>query len=162
MIPRRAAPLLLAATLAVPTACAGTQATAPAAAPTTVPPTTSAAAGITPGADPDVDAVVTAWTSVFGSGVPVADKLTHLAEPQRAEPVLQAYATAGEQVGGISLLPTAVTVTGESAEVTYDVLFGGTAAYSGQTGTVQRQDGRWVVDTEQFCSFMAAARTPCS
>lgn len=144
MIPRRAAPVLLAATLAVLTACAGSPAPATVAAQTAtaVPPATAIAAGITPGADPEVDAVVTAWTSVFASSVPVADKL-------------------GQRVGGISLRPTAVTATGETAEVTYDVLFGGTA-YSGQTGTVTRPAGRWVVGTEQFCSFMAAARTPCT
>ncbi len=48
-----------------------------------------------------------------------------------------------------------------AATVLYDVLFGGTAAYSGQDGTVIRSGEDWVVPTDQFCSFMAAARTPC-
>lgn len=42
------------------------------------------------------------------------------------------------------------------------MLFGGTVAYSGQTGTVRRAADRWVVGTDEFCDFMAAARTPCT
>lgn len=133
--------------------------------PAASPPATTAAAPTSEStdaaADPDEQAVRTAWSTVFDSSVPVADKLEHLAEPDLAEPVLAAYATAGEQVGGISLEPTAVAIDGETAEVTYDVLFGGTAAYSDQTGTVERSGDTWVVGTEQFCSFMASARTPC-
>lgn len=49
---------------------------------------------------------------------------------------------AGQQVGGISLVPTAVTIEGDTATVVYNVLFGGTVAYSGQDGTVERSGNR--------------------
>jgi iron complex transport system substrate-binding protein len=47
------------------------------------------------------------------------------------------------------------------ATVTYDVLFGGTAAYTDQTGTVERVNGVWTVGRDQFCSFMVSARQSC-
>ena len=52
-------------------------------------------------------------------------------------------------------------IEGDTATVTYDVLFGGTAAYTAQTGTLTRVDGAWIVVRDEFCSFMASARNPC-
>jgi iron complex transport system substrate-binding protein len=64
-------------------------------------------------------------------------------------------------MGGISLAPGDVVVEGDTATVTYDVLFGGNPAYEGQTGTIELVDGTWVVSRDEFCSFMSSARTPC-
>jgi hypothetical protein len=74
---------------------------------------------------------------------------------------LAAYATTGQMMQGITLAPTDVTIDGDTATVTYDILFAGTAAYEDQTGEVVMLDGARKVTTEQFCSFMATARTPC-
>ena len=35
-------------------------------------------------------------------------------------------------------------------------------AYQAQTGTLAQKGEGWIVTTEQFCSFMALARTPCA
>lgn len=116
---------------------------------------------IVPGADPEVDAAAAAWTTVFDSSVPVADKLEFLADPDAVEATLGDYAETGEQVGGITLDPTAVEVDRDAATVIYDVSFAGNPAYRDQTGQLQRSGEGWVVGTEQFCEFMATARTPC-
>lgn len=116
---------------------------------------------IVPGTDPDVDAVVTAWTTVFDSEVPIEAKARLLQDSATHLTTLEAFADGGEQAGGIVLEPSAVTIDGERAQVTYDVLFAGTGAYGDQTGEVVNLDGTWVVPTAAFCSFMASARTPC-
>ena len=64
-------------------------------------------------------------------------------------------------MGGITLDPTAVVVNGTSGTVTYDVMFGDTAAYTALTGLIDLVDGTWVVSREEFCSFMASARNAC-
>ena len=65
-------------------------------------------------------------------------------------------------VGGrIQLEPTAVVITGDSATVTYDVLFAENVAYEDLTGEITLVDGTWVVPTPSFCGFMSSARTPC-
>jgi iron complex transport system substrate-binding protein len=64
-------------------------------------------------------------------------------------------------MGGIQLTPTNTVIDGETATVTYDVLFAGNPAYQDQTGTLSLVDGVWVVSREEFCAFMASARTPC-
>ena len=48
------------------------------------------------------------------------------------------------------------------ATVTYDIEFAGTPAYQAQTGTLAQDSTGWMVTTEQFCSFMSLARTPCT
>ena len=111
--------------------------------------------------DPEVAAVVETWTTVFDSATPVEAKVALLADGETHRATLEAYAGAGQQVGGITLVPTDVAVDGDAATVTYDVEFAGNPAYEDQTGTAVRQGDAWVVATEQFCEFMASARTPC-
>jgi hypothetical protein len=111
--------------------------------------------------DPEQEAAAEAWSEVFDTSVPVERKAEHLPDAAALQPTLQAYAAAGEGVGGISLRPTDVAVDGDTAEITYDVLFGGNVAYSGQTGSVDRVDDTWVVGRDAFCAFTASARAPC-
>jgi iron complex transport system substrate-binding protein len=99
---------------------------------------------------------------VFDSTVATEAKAPFLEDPPAAAPTLAAYVTTGQMMQGITLAPTDVTVDGDTATVTYDILFAGTAAYEDQTGEVVKLDGAWKVTTEQFCSFMATARTPCA
>ena len=69
--------------------------------------------------------------------------------------------TAGDAMGGITLVPTDVVADGDAATVTYDVMFGDTAAYTALTGTIPLVDGTWVVSRAEFCGFMASARNAC-
>jgi iron complex transport system substrate-binding protein len=104
------------------------------------------------------DAVAT----VFDSSIPFDDKVSMIegGEAHRADH--DGYVTAADAVGGITLDPTDVAVTGDTATVTYRVLFGGNEAYADQTIDVTRVEGNWVVPTDAFCGFLASARTPCA
>ena len=74
---------------------------------------------------------------------------------------IDAYTAAGVVMGGITLVPTNVVVSGDTATVTYDVMFGGTAAYTALTGEIALIDGTWIVSRAEFCGFMASARNAC-
>ena len=99
---------------------------------------------------------------MFDSSLPADAKTAYLEDPAAVAATLAAYAATGQQVGGITLQPTAVVIAGPVATVTYDIQFAGNPAYQGQTGALTQAGDSWVVTTEQFCSFMALARTPCS
>lgn len=114
-----------------------------------------------PTAEAEADAVAEAWTTVFDSSAPIDTKAPFLQDAAAHRATLEAYADAGDQVGGITLAPSAVVVDGDQATVTYDVRFAGTEAYGDQTGTAVRNGGTWLVPTDAFCRFMAASRTPC-
>jgi iron complex transport system substrate-binding protein len=119
---------------------------------------TAAAPAIT---DPEAKAAADAYGAVFDSTVAFDEKAAHLAEADSLQSTISAYAAAGSQMGGIALVPTAAVVADDTATVTYDVLFGGSAAYTGLEGHIAKVDGVWQVAKAEFCGFMAQARTPC-
>jgi iron complex transport system substrate-binding protein len=124
------------------------------------------AAQIQPGYEPAAGEEIegdagAAWAKVFDSNVPYADKAAHIEDAAVLQATIEAYTTAGETMGGITLTPTDVAVHGATATVTYDVLFGGTVAYSALEGSISLIDGTWVVGRDEFCGFMASARNAC-
>ena len=102
-----------------------------------------------------------AWAIVFDSEADFADKVPHLENAAQLESTVTAYAETGAQFGGVSLEPTAVSIDGDVATITYNVLFGGSAAYSDLSGEMRLTGGVWVVSRDTFCGFMSSARTPC-
>ena len=130
-------------------------------------PVTSAAAisGAETGGDSTTggaeEAATTAWALVFDSSTPFEDKAPHLEDAEALADTIDAYGRAGAGMGGISLDPTSVVVDGDTATVTYDVLFGTNPAYTALTGDIHLVDDAWVVSRDEFCGFMSSARTPC-
>ncbi|WP_040491966.1 hypothetical protein [Ilumatobacter nonamiensis] len=106
-------------------------------------------------------AAADAWSIVFDSTAEFADKETHLADAAALQATLEAYTEAGSGFGGISLVPTAVAIDGETAAITYDVNFGENPAYEDQAGSIGLVDGVWIVDRDEFCAFMSSARVSC-
>ena len=122
---------------------------------------TAAPAGIVEGEDPDVDAIVLAYRTVFDSAVPFDDKIPYLEDAESLRDTNTQYEDAARNFGGIALEPVAVVVEADRAEVTYDVLFGGTVTYSNLSGDAVMIDGVWKVSRDRFCGFMASARVNC-
>jgi iron complex transport system substrate-binding protein len=106
-------------------------------------------------------AVTDVWTLVFDSTVPFVEKAAHIEDAEALQGTIETYTENGSMMGGISLVPTDVAVSGDSATVTYDVLFGEAVAYDDITGEVTLVEGTWVVSRAEFCSFMASARIDC-
>jgi iron complex transport system substrate-binding protein len=102
-----------------------------------------------------------AWSLVFDSSVTFDDKAPHVEDAVALRSTIDAYTAAGDAMGGITLVPNEVVVAGDIATVTYDVTFGGTAAYTALTGEIELIDGTWVVSRAEFCGFMASARNAC-
>ena len=132
------------------------------AAPTPTPSMTPMAAATADAGPSDEQAAMEAWAVVFDSALDFSDKAPHLEDSASLEASNAAYVAAGEGVGGISLEPTAAEINGDAATITYNVLFGGVAAYEDLTGEIQRVDGTWAVSREAYCGFLTSARAPCS
>jgi iron complex transport system substrate-binding protein len=119
----------------------------------------------TPAASPatgeDAAAASEAFRLVFDSSVPFDAKSKHLAEPDVVRTAADAYTKAGSAMGGIALKPTSTTVSGTTATITYDVLFGGTAAYQNLSKTIDKVGDSWKVSTATFCGFLSSARVAC-
>lgn len=102
-----------------------------------------------------------AWSLVFDSAIGFDDKAIYVEDAAALRSTIDAYTAAGDAMGGITLVPTDVVVTGDTAVVTYDVMFGDTAAYTALQGEIALVDGTWTVSRMEFCGFMASARNAC-
>ncbi len=112
--------------------------------------------------DPEAAAAAEAFALVYDSNAAWADKAPHLENAAALEASNAAYEAAGEQMGGVALAPTAAEVSGDTATITYNVLFGGNPAYEDLTRPIMLVEGVWVVSEAEYCSFLASARSPCS
>ena len=122
--------------------------------------TTSALATSTPSNDDD-EAIATLYEIVFSSDTTYEEKASLIDDPSGLEETVAKYTKTGESMGGVDLAATSITVIGDTAEVTYDLLFGGNPTYPDLTGNSIRVNGTWVVTRELFCSVMASARVGC-
>ncbi len=113
------------------------------------------------GSGDEADAAAEAWSLAFDSTVSFEDKAAHIEDADALKATIEAYGTAGDAMGGITLVPTDVVVNGDTATVTYDVMFGSSAAYNDLVGLIDLVDGTWVVSRTEFCTFMASARNAC-
>ncbi|MEM8923450.1 MAG: hypothetical protein AAF962_25035 [Actinomycetota bacterium] len=112
--------------------------------------------------DPEVQAALDAFAVVYDSSADWEAKAPHLEGAADLQASNDGYQQAGETMGGISLAPTAAVVEGETATITYDVLFGSNAAYNDLTRTITMVDGVWTVSRDDYCDFLSTARTPCA
>ncbi len=115
-----------------------------------------------PGEDADADELHDLYAVVFDSSTSYEDKAPLIDDPEGLEGTVAAYATAGDQVGGITLEVTATGVEGDAAAVMYDLQFAGNPFQMDQEGTAVRIDGTWKVTRDYFCEIMRLARvTSC-
>ena len=132
---------------------------------TTATPTTTTTvddiAGIIPGEDADVDAVILAYQIVFSSETEYEEKAPYIEDPEGLEESVAQYQETGTSMGGVELAPTSVMIDGDTAEVIYDLLFGGTPTYPGLSGDAVLRDETWKITRDMFCAMMASARVDC-
>ncbi|MDH3296186.1 MAG: hypothetical protein OER95_17850 [Acidimicrobiia bacterium] len=132
-------------------------------APTTTTTTTTVAeaGGIVAGEDPEVDAVVLAYTIALDSVSTYEEKAPYIEDPSGLEETVAEYLKTGASMGGIGVLPTAVAIDGDTAVVTYDLLFGGNPTYPDLTGDAVKTTDGWKITRAGFCSLMSSARVGC-
>ncbi|MCU1359581.1 MAG: putative iron siderophore transporter iron siderophore-binding protein, partial [Ilumatobacteraceae bacterium] len=108
--------------------------------------------GTTPASgDSNADAASAAFALVFDSTADIAEKITHVEDGAALESTMTDYKTSGDAMDGFTVAPSDVVVEGDTATITYDVLFGGTSAgYPPQTGTATLVGGVWTVSKADF------------
>lgn len=111
---------------------------------------------------PEEAAAMSAWTIVFDSDAEWSLKAPHIEDSENLEQSNEQYRAGGEAMGGFSLRPTGAVIEGDTATITYDVMFGESPAYQDLEGVIELIDGTWVVSRDTYCGFLAQARTPCS
>lgn len=111
--------------------------------------------------DPDVDAVMIAFMVAFDSSSPYEEKAQYIDDPTGLEGTVDTYMQTGTTMGGVTVSVSDVTINGDTADVTYDLLFNDNPIYPDQTGTAVLIDDMWKVPRDVFCGLMASARSNC-
>ncbi|MFH8839740.1 hypothetical protein [Streptomyces sp. NPDC017868] len=94
------------------------------------------------------------WTAFFDPKTPLAEKVKLLENGEQMRPVLAAFA------GDKNAAMTAAKVTGieftsaTGANVTYDLLVGGSPALPGAKGTSVLQNDTWKVSVKTLCGLV--------
>jgi hypothetical protein len=128
---------------------------------TTTAATTTTTAGIVQGEDPEVDAIVLAYTTALDSVSPYEVKEPFIDDPSGLAETVAKYLSTGESMGGIGVAVTGVNIDGDTAKVTYDLLFAGNPTYPGLTGDAVKTAEGWKITRAGFCSLMSSARVGC-
>ncbi|MFE7516166.1 hypothetical protein [Streptomyces sp. NPDC057540] len=94
------------------------------------------------------------WTAFFDPRTPVAEKVRLLENGERLKPVLGAFA-ADKNAAMASAKVTGIEFTSATgADVTYDLLVGGTPALTGSRGTSVLQNDTWKVSVKTLCGLV--------
>ena len=94
------------------------------------------------------------WTAFFDPKTPAATKVTLVQDGSTTlAPVLAAQAK-NPQAQLTSAKVTAVTVSGSTAAVTWDLLLSGTPVLTGQKGSAVLEGGTWKVSKASFCGLL--------
>jgi hypothetical protein len=123
--------------------------------------TTAVEEPIVPGEDPEVDAIVAVYAVAFDSTTTFEEKALVLVDSAGLEETVAAYAATGESVGGVTTEVNAVVIDGDTAQVTYTLMFAGNPTYPGLEGDAVRTDDGWRISRDMFCGIMSSARVGC-
>ncbi len=123
--------------------------------------TVSPAEPIVPGEDPDVDEIVAVYAAAFDSTTSFEEKAAVIDGADGLEETVASYATTGETMGGVTTQVDAVSIDGDTASVTYTLMFAGNPTYPGLQGDAIRTAEGWKISREMFCGIMTSARVGC-
>ncbi len=102
-----------------------------------------------------------AYTTALDRSLSYEEKAPFIEDPEGLEGTVETYNSIGDQMGGVGVMPTAVVIDGDTAEITYDILFGGNPSYPGQVGDAVKTADGWKITKESFCALMTLARGGC-
>ena len=114
-----------------------------------------------PSGDPEMDAVAMAYIVAFDSTTDYEAKLPYVEDLSGLEDTVARYMDQGGMMGGVTVAIRDVVIDGDTAEVSYDLLFNNNPTYPDQSGTAILTADGWKVPRQAFCSLMASARVPC-
>ena len=109
----------------------------------------------------DEVAITEAYGIAFNSESSFDQTSPYLITPQGLEETVAGYQDIGTQMGGVAVSIDSIEVDGDTAAITYTLLFGGNPTYSDLTGSATRTETGWQISREMFCGLMTSARVGC-
>ena len=103
-----------------------------------------------------------AFALVYGSASPFSAAAPHLESAESLEATYAEFVAFGSSVGGIEIKPTAASLDGDMAMISYDVYVGGEPFSTGSSGAMWLRSGIWIASRGDFCAGMEIAGISCA
>jgi hypothetical protein len=110
--------------------------------------------GVPAGLTGDAETVAENWVAFFNAKTPTATRLSLLQNGSKYSAVLAGQAS-NPQASLTSASVTAVTVSGSTATVTWDLLLSGSPVLTKQKGSAVKVGGVWQVSDASFCGLLS-------
>ncbi len=102
----------------------------------------------------DESEITTNWEAFFNAKTPVAKRVSLLQDGTTFSSIIKSQAGSGLAAEATAKVSKVTLITTSEAQVTYDILVGGTPELKNQNGTAVLQDGIWKVGVTSFCSLL--------
>ncbi|MFJ8648166.1 hypothetical protein ACIRNI_18875 [Streptomyces sp. NPDC093546] len=94
------------------------------------------------------------WAAFFNPKTPVDEKVKLLENGDRMRPVLEAFSANPQAAQTSASVDDVAFTSATEADVTYDLLVGGTPALSNTKGTAVQQQDTWKVSVKTLCALV--------
>ena len=102
----------------------------------------------------DEKEITTNWEAFFNAKTPVAKRVSLLQDGSTFSSIIKSQAGSGLAAEATAQVTKVTLITTSEAQVTYDILVGGTPELKNQNGTAVLQGGIWKVGVASFCGLL--------
>ena len=102
----------------------------------------------------DEKEITTNWEAFFNAKTPVAKRVSLLQDGSTFASIIKSQAGSGLAATATAQVTKVTLITTSEAQVTYDILVGGTPELKNQNGTAVLQGRTWKVGVASFCGLL--------
>ncbi|HTZ24675.1 MAG TPA: hypothetical protein VMC83_11860 [Streptosporangiaceae bacterium] len=117
-------------------------------------PSASATSSGSSASSADEKEITANWEAFFNAKTPVAKRVSLLQDGSTFSTIIKSQAGSGLAAEATAKVSKVTLITTSEAQVTYDILVGGTPELKNQNGTAVLQDGTWKVGVASFCGLL--------
>jgi hypothetical protein len=124
------------------------------AAASSAPPASASASSGPPASSAAASTIAANWTAFFNAKTPVAQRVSLVEDGQDFATIITAQSTSPLASSATAKVAKVTVTSPTQATVVYDIVIGGQAALSNQSGTAVLQGGTWKVGLASFCGLL--------
>jgi hypothetical protein len=102
----------------------------------------------------DEKEITTNWEAFFNAKTPVAKRVSLLQDGSTFSSIIKSQAGSGLAAEATAQVTKVTLITTSEAQVTYNILVGGTPELKNEKGEAVLQDGIWKVGVASFCGLL--------
>jgi hypothetical protein len=135
-------------------ACSSSSSSTPPASSTSSPAASASASSGSSATSADEKEITTNWEAFFNAKTPEAKRVSLLEDGTAFSSIIKSQAGSGLAAEATAKVTKVTMITTSEAQVTYNILVGGTPELKNEKGEAVLQDGTWKVGVASFCGLL--------